>query len=618
MVAHTVVMSGLLAYSDANDPRVKQRKKLKEKMAKSKSYYEWSINAAKLDEINGFNEVERRELESKLYDRQLLDGKVGHLRHVRQQARGSSGLREQMYTIRSDLVRNLGNIASSTLHEHFPIVPRPIREYIDEVRVQLEQITYSDEIPLREKSAFLRETRHAFGRTALILSGGGALGAFHLGVLKALLEHRMLPRVLAGSKSGAIVCAIAATRTDSDLYNLFENLESIDLSFFTTATSIQTALHVLAGAPQRTDLMRKRLRHLLGDLTFSEAYTITGRAFSIPISFGVGQESSRVLNYLTAPHVLIWSAVACSSGFAGLNPKTLLVKGAEGRIHSIGRDNTDVIMQEIDNKITSGLENSWRGGHIDDDMPMRKLSETFGVNHFIVSQTTPHVAPALSMKRNLGIFGELLESEFKHRCRQFAELIPRWAPNGWLKRLSQPWEGDVTIVLPNILFHLHKTIVPATQQDLQQVVRQGELCTWAKMSAVQCNCGIEVTLDACLRQVAIWERQDALSKRRSNEMGSTKSISDLHRLGLSFSSESLNNKDKEETIFLPDEEYLPLPEEMITSPRRNGQDTVPPYPIYDCVDNSCVTRLTPRSQEEEKRAMEGTENMRSSLDFIAP
>ena len=35
-------------------------------------------------------------------------------------------------------------------------------------------------------------------------SGGGSLGAFHLGVVKALLEHQMLPRVLAGSSVGSV------------------------------------------------------------------------------------------------------------------------------------------------------------------------------------------------------------------------------------------------------------------------------------------------------------------------------------------------------------------------------------------------------------------------------
>lgn len=52
--------------------------------------------------------------------------------------------------------------------------------------------------------AFLRETRHAFGRTALVLSGGGSFGAFHMGVVRALLDAKLLPRVLAGSSAGAV------------------------------------------------------------------------------------------------------------------------------------------------------------------------------------------------------------------------------------------------------------------------------------------------------------------------------------------------------------------------------------------------------------------------------
>jgi hypothetical protein len=35
-------------------------------------------------------------------------------------------------------------------------------------------------LEMEEKLSFFRETRHAFGRTALLLSGGGGLGSFHL------------------------------------------------------------------------------------------------------------------------------------------------------------------------------------------------------------------------------------------------------------------------------------------------------------------------------------------------------------------------------------------------------------------------------------------------------
>jgi TAG lipase/steryl ester hydrolase/phospholipase A2/LPA acyltransferase len=35
-------------------------------------------------------------------------------------------------------------------------------------------------VGVEEKLAFFKETRHAYGRTALLLSGGGGLGSFHI------------------------------------------------------------------------------------------------------------------------------------------------------------------------------------------------------------------------------------------------------------------------------------------------------------------------------------------------------------------------------------------------------------------------------------------------------
>jgi predicted acylesterase/phospholipase RssA len=39
--------------------------------------------------------------------------------------------------------------------------------------------------------------------------------------VKALFEHRMLPRVMAGSSVGSIVAGIVATRTDDELRETF-------------------------------------------------------------------------------------------------------------------------------------------------------------------------------------------------------------------------------------------------------------------------------------------------------------------------------------------------------------------------------------------------------------
>jgi TAG lipase / steryl ester hydrolase / phospholipase A2 / LPA acyltransferase len=71
----------------------------------------------------------------------------------------------------------------------------------------------TDDLLLEEKLAFVQETRHAFGRTVLLLSGGASLGSFHVGVVKTLVEHKLLPRIIAGSSVGSIICSIVATRT---------------------------------------------------------------------------------------------------------------------------------------------------------------------------------------------------------------------------------------------------------------------------------------------------------------------------------------------------------------------------------------------------------------------
>jgi len=538
LVVYSAASAALRAWHDSKDEQIKQRRAIVRKMANSKSYYEWSINATKLDTIDRTDDEARWRSETKLYDRRLLEDKVAHLRSVR--STSNATVTERIFAVRADLLRNLGNVASAALHEHFPVVPGPIREYIDEVREHLEDITNSTELPLTEKSAFLKETRHAFGRTALVLSGGGALGTFHLGVIKALLEHRLLPRVLAGSSVGAVVCAITATRTDSELSALLENLSSFDLSFFSQAAlpvpaASSAAKKLLLGtssmqANEDPEQLVKRLRHLLGDVTFVEAYTHTSRVLNLSVSAAGGHEPPRLLNYLTAPHVVVWSAVACSSAFPGLpQPRELLARSVTGELVRFADSNAAGLNKMINGKLNKKFNGGdsvgatttatptntgWRDGSLEDDLPMRGLSEMFGVNHFIVSQTTPHIIPFLNLKKSLGVAGQLGEAEIKHRCRQALEILPRWKwPARWLRAFSQPWEGDVTIALPNAAAQLAKGIIGPSRSALLQAFRQGELSTWAKMSAIQCNCGIEATLDACIQQVAAWERAEQKDRR---------------------------------------------------------------------------------------------------------
>lgn len=50
--------------------------------------------------------------------------------------------------------------------------------------------------------------------------------------MKALFEHTMLPRVLAGSSVGSIVAGIISTRTDDEMREMFRKLDDLELTFF--------------------------------------------------------------------------------------------------------------------------------------------------------------------------------------------------------------------------------------------------------------------------------------------------------------------------------------------------------------------------------------------------
>lgn len=64
---------------------------------------------------------------------------------------------------------------------------------------------------------FFRLCARNYGRTALCLSGGATFSFFHLGVVRELLDHDLLPRVITGTSGGSLIAALIAVRTDEEL-----------------------------------------------------------------------------------------------------------------------------------------------------------------------------------------------------------------------------------------------------------------------------------------------------------------------------------------------------------------------------------------------------------------
>ena len=95
-------------------------------------------------------------------------------------------------------------------------------------------------------------------------------------------------------------------------------------------------------------------------------------------------------------------------------------------------------------------------------------------------------------------------------------LLPEWIPTKWLSLFTQPWEGDVTVVLPSNLWNLGKTMTNPTTEDLLHAAKAGELAIWEKLTAIETNCAVEASLDACLARISNKQRErplGALSSR---------------------------------------------------------------------------------------------------------
>jgi TAG lipase/steryl ester hydrolase/phospholipase A2/LPA acyltransferase len=156
--------------------------------------------------------------------------------------------------------------------------------------------------------------RQSFGRSALLLSGGGTFGMNHIGVVKCLWQSRLLPRIISGASAGSIVCAVLCTKTDAEIPQVLEDFCHGDLAVFEREGEEEGLIKKVTrfmkyGALFDISLLMNVMRSLLGDITFQESYNRTRRILNITVSSASLYELPRLLNYVTAPNVMIWSAV---------------------------------------------------------------------------------------------------------------------------------------------------------------------------------------------------------------------------------------------------------------------------------------------------------------------
>ena len=199
-------------------------------MCKVKSYKEWESYARLLDHLEGT--VDWKYIsESEHYD----FGRLEVRRHMMKQLRNNSRMKTLAHCIRQDLAKNICNISDPQLYNTCHLgTKRIIEKYIDEVIKCIKTIYYADSnmMSIESKLEFFAETRHSYGRTALLLSGGATFGKFHFGLVKALYEQDLFPRIICGSSVGSLVAACLCSHPYNEMDKVSHLIKLLSLTAF--------------------------------------------------------------------------------------------------------------------------------------------------------------------------------------------------------------------------------------------------------------------------------------------------------------------------------------------------------------------------------------------------
>ena len=467
------------------------KKSLLKKMANAKSYDEWKEFAQEHDRRSGFERWRVMD-QSRRYDYVSIRTRLDSLRIMRSR----NDYRGLLFTLNEGIHGNMGGMGNQSLFTKTQFGTKQlIGDYVDEITDALKLIADPaiDDISFDEKLDFFRRAHHCFGRTAFMMSGSGSLLYFHLGVVKALWEQRLLPSIISGASGGAFVGSFISSHTDSELEKLFlpENLvyePDTEKSFLNTLRSlIPERMHI--------DEIKFMLERLQPDLTFAEAYEKTGRLLNVSVAPLEVQQTSRLLNAVTSPNVFLRDAILASGAVPGVYPPvTLAAKNDHGERQAYLPSR------------------KWVDGSITDDLPAKRLARLYGVNHYIVSQTNPLVTPFLSDNNtSSGAFTKLRNSGFQTArlwLNTGADLLQKplsKAPllnsafNSMLSVINQNYRGDINIVPQAKFANPYKVLSNSSASEIEKLMLSGERAAWPHIEKIRIQTKIGITLDTILR-----------------------------------------------------------------------------------------------------------------------
>lgn len=465
---------------------------LERQMSKCETYDSWRELALKHDEFSGskrWREVDQ----TRQYDYGQIRLRLDRLRSLRSR-QDYQGL---LFNLNEGIHGNMGGMGRSTLYQRAKFGTKHlIEQYIEEIDDSLRFIADLDnsKIDVQDKMDFFYRANICFGRSALMLSGGGVLGFYHLGVVKTLLSQGLLPRVISGASAGSLVAGVLGTHSDRELEKFFD---PANVHFEAEREASVFSRMFLGRSPQIDvgDLV-KIIDRLMPDMTFQEAYEKTGRQISITVAPAEPHQRSRLLNAITSPNVYIRSAVMASCAVPGVFPPVMLMAK---NVHGEAQPYLPT--------------RKWVDGSIADDLPSKRLSRLYSTNHYIVSMVNPIATPFLRGGKPRGRVGAALGSLgvgmgremlnfYRGVAQRQGDNWPRFnlLLNGVHALMDQDYSGDINIVPSFRWYNPAKILSHLSEKELVELMRGGEFSAFPQVESIRLCTRISRTMEEILHR----------------------------------------------------------------------------------------------------------------------
>jgi TAG lipase / lysophosphatidylethanolamine acyltransferase len=492
----------------------------------AETYNQWHDSQAEIDRVLGLDEWRRRN-DSKYYD--WL--KVSRQKREIERCQVNGDILNLCGMLRMHPVRNVYDILSPKLYTKAHAGTKLlIEDYIRQVQRCISDLAAISGTQAgfnsQTKMELFHDTSHAFGRSTLVLQGGSAFSMCHIGVVKALHLRGLLPQIITGTATGALVAALVGVHTDDELLEVLTG-KAIDLSSFQRSRTRRRKLadDALTGTKWLQAVQRRSARFLrtghifnirvlqecaqdnLGEITFEEAFAKTGRILNVTVALPNEIGIPQLLNYITAPHVLIWSAVVASTATSKTfyAPVQLYCKNETGSTEPY-------VANEYPANLPKQKRTSNRGSAELQEAPLKRIGELFNVNHFIVSQTRPYIAPFVRAEQNYAGHSTFLNSLIRLVSGEIFHMLKQLNSIGWLPTPLCRLLMDETIpsnsrwakisLTPDLTFKdLVALFDTPTEHLLDEWIMRGERSVWPAIPELRVRCGIEFELERAYESV---------------------------------------------------------------------------------------------------------------------